>query len=78
MIARILIVEDEAGIAIALKDTSNPPFSAIPLLGLAQSPIAYIGLICPHLGRMMFSSDNHMLFPVEQGELETDNATLMI
>ncbi len=26
-------------------------------------PIAYIGLICPHLGRMMFGSDNRILFP---------------
>ncbi len=28
-----------------------------------SGPIAYIGLICPHLARMMFGSDNRMLFP---------------
>ena len=28
-----------------------------------SGPIAYIGLICPHMGRMMFGSDNRMLFP---------------
>jgi iron complex transport system permease protein len=28
-----------------------------------SGPIAYIGLICPHLGRMMFGSDNRILFP---------------
>jgi iron complex transport system permease protein len=28
-----------------------------------SGPIAYIGLICPHLGRMMFGSDNRLLFP---------------
>jgi iron complex transport system permease protein len=36
------------------------------LTGLVVSvsgPIAYIGLICPHLGRMMFGSDNRILFP---------------
>ena len=26
-------------------------------------PIAYIGLICPHMGRMIFGSDNRILFP---------------
>jgi iron complex transport system permease protein len=26
-------------------------------------PIAYIGLICPHLARMLFGSDNRILFP---------------
>jgi iron complex transport system permease protein len=29
----------------------------------ASGPIAYIGLICPHLGRMMFGSDNRILLP---------------
>jgi iron complex transport system permease protein len=36
------------------------------LTGLVVSvsgPIAYIGLICPHLGRMIFGSDNRILFP---------------
>jgi len=28
-----------------------------------SGPIAYIGLICPHLGRMMFGSDNRILIP---------------
>ena len=28
-----------------------------------SGPIAYIGLICPHLGRMMFGNDNRILFP---------------
>lgn len=28
-----------------------------------SGPIAYIGLICPHLTRMMFGSDNRLLFP---------------
>jgi iron complex transport system permease protein len=28
-----------------------------------SGPIAYIGLICPHLARMMFGSDNRLLFP---------------
>jgi iron complex transport system permease protein len=28
-----------------------------------SGPIAYIGLICPHLARMMFGSDNRILFP---------------
>jgi iron complex transport system permease protein len=28
-----------------------------------SGPIAYIGLICPHMGRMMFGSDNRILFP---------------
>jgi iron complex transport system permease protein len=28
-----------------------------------SGPIAYIGLICPHLGRMLFGSDNRILFP---------------
>jgi iron complex transport system permease protein len=28
-----------------------------------SGPIAYIGLICPHLGRMMFGNDNRVLFP---------------
>lgn len=28
-----------------------------------SGPIAYIGLICPHLCRMMFGSDNRILFP---------------
>ena len=28
-----------------------------------SGPIAYVGLICPHLGRMMFGSDNRVLFP---------------
>jgi iron complex transport system permease protein len=36
------------------------------LTGLVVSvsgPIAYIGLICPHLARMMFGADNRILFP---------------
>jgi iron complex transport system permease protein len=36
------------------------------LTGLVVSvsgPIAYIGLICPHMARMMFGSDNRLLFP---------------
>jgi iron complex transport system permease protein len=28
-----------------------------------SGPIAYIGLICPHLARMVFGSDNRILFP---------------
>jgi iron complex transport system permease protein len=28
-----------------------------------SGPIAYIGLICPHMGRMMFGIDNRILFP---------------
>jgi iron complex transport system permease protein len=28
-----------------------------------SGPIAYIGLICPHLARMMFGADNRILFP---------------
>jgi ABC-type Fe3+-siderophore transport system permease subunit len=28
-----------------------------------SGPIAYVGLICPHLARMMFGSDNRILFP---------------
>lgn len=28
-----------------------------------SGPIAYIGLICPHMGRMMFGYDNRILFP---------------
>jgi iron complex transport system permease protein len=28
-----------------------------------SGPIAYIGLICPHLARMMFGRDNRILFP---------------
>ncbi len=28
-----------------------------------SGPIAYVGLICPHLGRMMFGNDNRILFP---------------
>jgi len=28
-----------------------------------SGPIAYIGLICPHLARMLFGSDNRILFP---------------
>jgi iron complex transport system permease protein len=28
-----------------------------------SGPIAYIGLICPHMGRMIFGSDNRILFP---------------
>jgi iron complex transport system permease protein len=28
-----------------------------------SGPIAYIGLICPHIARMMFGSDNRILFP---------------
>jgi len=28
-----------------------------------SGPIAYIGLICPHMGRMMFGSDHRVLFP---------------
>ena len=28
-----------------------------------SGPIAYIGLICPHMARMMFGSDNRILFP---------------
>ncbi len=28
-----------------------------------SGPIAYIGLICPHLARMIFGSDNRLLFP---------------
>jgi iron complex transport system permease protein len=28
-----------------------------------SGPIAYIGLICPHMGRMMFGADNRILFP---------------
>jgi iron complex transport system permease protein len=28
-----------------------------------SGPIAYIGLICPHLGRMTLGSDNRILFP---------------
>jgi iron complex transport system permease protein len=28
-----------------------------------SGPIAYIGLICPHIGRMMFGNDNRILFP---------------
>ena len=28
-----------------------------------SGPIAYIGLICPHLARMMLGGDNRMLFP---------------
>jgi iron complex transport system permease protein len=36
------------------------------LTGLVVSisgPIAYIGLICPHIGRMMFGRDNRILLP---------------
>jgi iron complex transport system permease protein len=29
-----------------------------------SGPIAYIGLICPHMGRLMVGSDNRILFPV--------------
>jgi iron complex transport system permease protein len=28
-----------------------------------SGPIAYIGLICPHMARMLFGSDNRILFP---------------
>lgn len=28
-----------------------------------SGPIAYVGLICPHMGRMLFGSDNRILFP---------------
>ncbi len=28
-----------------------------------SGPIAYIGLICPHMARMIFGSDNRILFP---------------
>ncbi len=28
-----------------------------------SGPIAYIGLICPHIARMMFGNDNRILFP---------------
>jgi iron complex transport system permease protein len=28
-----------------------------------SGPIAYIGLICPHISRMLFGSDNRILFP---------------
>ena len=28
-----------------------------------SGPIAYIGLICPHMGRMVFGGDNRILFP---------------
>jgi iron complex transport system permease protein len=28
-----------------------------------SGPIAYIGLICPHMGRMLFGGDNRILFP---------------
>jgi iron complex transport system permease protein len=28
-----------------------------------SGPIAYIGLICPHMVRMMFGGDNRILFP---------------
>lgn len=28
-----------------------------------SGPIAYLGLICPHIGRMMFGNDNRILFP---------------
>ena len=28
-----------------------------------SGPIAYIGLICPHMGRMMFGSDNRISVP---------------
>ena len=28
-----------------------------------SGPVAYIGLICPHIARMMFGSDNRILFP---------------
>jgi iron complex transport system permease protein len=28
-----------------------------------SGPIAYIGLICPHIVRMMFGNDNRLLFP---------------
>jgi iron complex transport system permease protein len=28
-----------------------------------SGPIAYIGLICPHLGRMLFGADNRILLP---------------
>ncbi|MDI9613480.1 MAG: iron ABC transporter permease [Acidobacteriota bacterium] len=28
-----------------------------------SGPIAYIGLICPHMGRMLFGSDNRILIP---------------
>jgi iron complex transport system permease protein len=28
-----------------------------------SGPIAYIGLICPHMGRMLFGNDNRILFP---------------
>jgi iron complex transport system permease protein len=28
-----------------------------------SGPIAYIGLICPHMGRMMFGNDNRILLP---------------
>jgi iron complex transport system permease protein len=28
-----------------------------------SGPIAYIGLICPHIGRMLFGADNRILFP---------------
>ena len=28
-----------------------------------SGPVAYIGLICPHIARMMYGSDNRILFP---------------
>jgi len=28
-----------------------------------SGPIAYVGLICPHLVRMLFGHDNRLLFP---------------
>jgi iron complex transport system permease protein len=28
-----------------------------------SGPIAYVGLICPHLARMVFGNDNRILFP---------------
>lgn len=57
--AMILGIE-VAGVKVAVYLIASLITGAVVSVG---GPIAYIGLICPHLVRMMFGNDNRILFP---------------
>jgi len=59
--------EDAMALGIEVRRVKMSVYLAASLITGAvvsvSGPIAYIGLICPHLGRMLFGSDNRILFP---------------
>ncbi len=59
--------EDAAILGVEVRQVKFTVYVIASLITAAvvsvSGPIAYIGLICPHMGRMMFGSDNRILLP---------------